>query len=134
MSFKELQHPSGLSLHPLPPPVSPPPYGARATAFARRISMRWTRVLALFAALCCSTTALFAQTGPGRITGIVTESESAQPISDVSVTVTGTPFTARTGADGRFLISAIAPGRYQLHFARLGFAALSDSVVVTPGG
>ena len=95
--------------------------------------MRWTRVLALLAALCVSTTA-FAQTGPGRITGMVTETESGQPISDVSVSVSGTTIGARTAADGKFLIASIAPGRYQLRFSRLGFAAHSDSVVVTPGG
>jgi TonB-linked SusC/RagA family outer membrane protein len=88
----------------------------------------------LFATLCCSATATFAQAGAGRITGIVTESESGQPIADVNVSVTGTSIGGHTDAEGRFTIASLAPGRYQLRFARLGFAARSDSVVVSATG
>ncbi|MEP6733752.1 MAG: TonB-dependent receptor [bacterium] len=95
--------------------------------------MRWTRVLALLTALCCATTAV-AQNAPGRITGVVTESESGQPIADVSIALSGTTIGARSGVDGRFAMTNVAPGRYQLRFSRLGFAARSDSIVVTPGG
>ncbi len=95
--------------------------------------MRWTRALVLLTAIGCASSA-FAQSGPGRITGVVTESESGQPIADVNIAVAGTALGAHSTADGRFLIPSIAPGRYLLRISRLGFAARSDSVVVNPGG
>ena len=95
--------------------------------------MRKTRIVALFATLCFSSAAQ-AQSGPGRVTGLVTEGESGQPIADVSVVIAGSSTGARTGADGRYLIGSIMPGRYLLRFSRLGFAARSDSIVVTSGG
>jgi TonB-linked SusC/RagA family outer membrane protein len=103
-------------------------------ALVWRSPTRWTSVLTSVAILCCAATTSLAQSGPGRITGLVTESESGQPIADVTIAVNGTPLGARTGADGRFSIAAINPGRYQLRLSRIGFAARADSVVVTPGG
>ncbi|MDB4914787.1 MAG: TonB-dependent outer membrane protein SusC/RagA [Gemmatimonadetes bacterium] len=96
--------------------------------------MRWTRVLALFATLCCPAPTISAQAGTGRITGIVTETESGQAIADVNVSIVGTALGSHTDAEGRFAIASVAAGRYQLRFSRLGFAARTDSVVITAGG
>ncbi|MEO7455944.1 MAG: TonB-dependent receptor [Gemmatimonadaceae bacterium] len=94
--------------------------------------MRWKSVLIALAAIGWSSAAV-AQSPAGRIAGVVTETESGQPIADVNVVVAGSTFGTHTSADGRFLIPSIAPGRYQLRFSRLGFAARSDSVVVASG-
>ncbi|MFL5607807.1 MAG: SusC/RagA family TonB-linked outer membrane protein [Gemmatimonadaceae bacterium] len=93
--------------------------------------MRWTPLLALPALLLALAPAR-AQ-GTGRLVGVVTESPAGQPVSDVNVNVIGTRLGAHTGADGRYAISGVAPGRYQLRFSRIGFAARADSVVVADG-
>ncbi|MFL5608350.1 MAG: carboxypeptidase regulatory-like domain-containing protein, partial [Gemmatimonadaceae bacterium] len=71
--------------------------------------MRWTPLLALPALLLALPPAR-AQ-GAGRLVGVVTESPAGQPVSDVNVNVIGTRLGAHTGADGRYAISGVAPGR-----------------------
>ncbi|MEP6621358.1 MAG: TonB-dependent receptor [bacterium] len=95
--------------------------------------MRWTRVLALLVPICFATSSVRAQSAAGRVTGAVTDAESGQPITDVNVSLGGTNSGARTGADGRYTIANVNPGRYVVRFSRLGFAIRSDSVTVIAG-
>ena len=95
--------------------------------------MRWSRLLAFLVVLSLPTRGALAQAGPGRITGVVTETGTAQPVSDVNVAVQGTSLGAHTGADGRFAINNVPAGRYLVRTARIGFAARTDSVVVAAG-
>lgn len=98
--------------------------------------MRWTRVLALLVPICLvapTMAPLRAQSGTGRITGVVTEAESGQPIADVNVSLTGTTIGSRTAADGRYTILNVAAGKYVIRFSRLGFGIRSDSVTVSAG-
>ena len=63
--------------------------------------MKWTRVLASLVALLLPGSATFAQTpGTGRVTGRVIQASADAPISDVTVSITGTRLGALTGADG----------------------------------
>ena len=95
--------------------------------------MRLTRVLALLAMIGVTAIPASAQSTAGRITGVVTDAESGQPVTDVNVSLAGTTMGSRTGADGRYLINSVAPGRYTVRFSRLGFGVRSDSVTVTVG-
>ena len=100
----------------------------------QRTATRWTSLLALPAILVlCAGAVASAQSGPGRLTGIVTEAESSQPVPDVAVTVVGFPQATRSDAAGRYLIAALAPGNYTIRFARIGFAARTDTVIIAPG-
>src|SRR3954471_11210923 len=83
---------------------------AHCHGFCQESTMKWTRVLGLLAAFSLSATAT-AQSGPGRISGTVTEAESGQPIPDVNISVANTTIGAHSGPDGKFLIPSIAPGR-----------------------
>ena len=94
--------------------------------------MRWSRLLAFLVVLSLPVQRAHAQGGTGRITGVVTESGTAQPVADVNIAVQGTTLGAHSGPDGRFAIT-IAPGRYALRTSRIGFAPRVDSVVVTEG-
>ncbi len=95
--------------------------------------MSWKRVVALLLPLSLAASAASAQGTAGRITGVVTEAESGQPVADAGVILVGTTIGARSGADGRFTISGVAPGRHLLRAARIGFAGKSDSVTVVAG-
>ncbi|HEX2716534.1 MAG TPA: TonB-dependent receptor [Gemmatimonadaceae bacterium] len=93
----------------------------------RRIAICLLAVLAL---LPCSLAE--AQGGPtGRIAGVVTATETGQPLAGAHVTVIGTRAGAVTGADGRYLIP-IAPGTYTVRASMIGFGpvAVADVPVV----
>src|SRR5256714_14891504 len=49
----------------------------------------------------------------GSISGTVRDSTTGAPVADAVVTVVGTVFTAKTGADGRFAIAGVPAGGYR---------------------
>jgi len=76
---------------------------------------------------------LGAQAQTGSVSGTVTDRASRQPIGDANVGVVGTVLAGRSGPDGRFRISGVAPGTYQVRATRLGYAAETRSVTVGAG-
>ena len=72
-----------------------------------------------------------------RITGIVTDLNTKQPIPSANVLLVGTPITATTGADGRYVITSAPVGVFSIEARRLGYTAnraqnirlIGDSVV-----
>ena len=70
----------------------------------------------------------------GAITGKVADKRSAHAIPFATVTVVGAQKGALTDSEGRFLITGIEPGTYELRVQFLGFAPYSaPGVVVTAG-
>ncbi|MBK9532471.1 MAG: carboxypeptidase-like regulatory domain-containing protein [Chitinophagaceae bacterium] len=67
--------------------------------------------------------AVFSQ---NAVTGIVTDSKDASPISGVTVTVKGTKTATQTAADGTFKINA--PANAVLVFSSVGFAVMEVAV------
>lgn len=95
--------------------------------------MRWTRRIACLVLMHLAAGVALAQSAPGRIIGTITESASGRGVSDANVVIVGTRLGARSDSTGAFSLNNIAPGRYALRIARIGFAATTDSVVVTSG-
>ena len=62
-----------------------------------------------------------ATAGRARITGVVTDLNTKQPLASVNVVVVGTPVTATTGADGRFVINSAPTGIFSIDARRLGY-------------
>jgi outer membrane receptor protein involved in Fe transport len=76
-----------------------------------------------------------AQTGTGRITGVVTDSTGGV-LPGVTVSVKGPDNAVRStvsDSNGKYLIEKLAPGSYTLSFELAGFAAQSSTVVVAAG-
>ena len=94
--------------------------------------MRWTRVLALCAALLCPLAGAHAQGGTGTVAGTVLDAQSARPLSDVVVTITGTARRAVTDAAGRFSITQVPAGARTVSASRPGYTG-SATVTVTAG-
>ena len=69
----------------------------------------------------------------GSIAGTVKDSTTGAPVADALVTVVGTAFTAKTGADGRFTILAVPPGSYRVRVRMLGYTAVVAGVTVQDG-
>jgi len=72
-----------------------------------------------------------------RITGIVRDLSTQQPLASVNVVIVGTPVTATSGPDGRYVIVSAPTGIFAIEAKRIGFAAtrhenirlLADSVI-----
>ncbi|MCR4339273.1 MAG: SusC/RagA family TonB-linked outer membrane protein [Gemmatimonadaceae bacterium] len=62
-----------------------------------------------------------AQAGPGRVTGVVSDSGTGRPVPEVLVTLVGTRFGARTDNTGRYAINGVPAGTYRLEARRLGY-------------
>jgi TonB-linked SusC/RagA family outer membrane protein len=72
-----------------------------------------------------------------RISGTIVDVATKQPIQGVNVFVVGTPITASTGPDGRFIIPSAPPGVFPIEARRIGYAQqrrdnvrlIADSVI-----
>ncbi len=69
----------------------------------------------------------------GRLTGLVTDAGTQEPLVGVNVLVVDTPLGAATDANGRFTIEAVPVGTYRLTFRYIGYEAFTRAdVVVRP--
>ncbi|HEU4556637.1 MAG TPA: TonB-dependent receptor [Longimicrobium sp.] len=94
--------------------------------------MRWTRVLALCAALLCPVAA-HAQ-GTGTVTGTVLDDQTGRPLSDVVITVNGTARRAVTDAAGRFNLTAVPVGARTVSASRPGYTGTANVTVAAGQG
>ena len=69
----------------------------------------------------------FAQTG--KISGVVTDAGTGQPIEGVQIQVQGTGFGALTQANGRYFIISVPPGNYTIIARRIGYQSVEQSAV-----
>src|SRR4051794_220858 len=92
-------------------------------------------VFAAAAALGVAAPASAVAQGNGSLAGHVT-SASGAPVADAAVTATsaaGEERRARPGADGAWRIARVAPGRWTVRAARMGFAGAEQAVDVAAG-
>src|SRR5437868_1869509 len=82
-------------------------------------------------ALLAAATILPAQT-PGSIEGTVSAAGD-RPISDATVVIIGTTRGARTDDAGKFRITGVSPGAYQVRAQRIGFASATQTASVVAG-
>lgn len=76
---------------------------------------------------------LVAQDQAGRITGRVLDTNSQQPIANVSIAIEGTALGGMSGIDGTYEIRDVPAGTYQLTATSLGYGPLTQGVTVTAG-
>ena len=77
-----------------------------------------------------------AQTGTGRVTGVVSDATGAM-LPGVTVTIkaegTTTVRSTVTDAGGRYAFADVAPGNYEVSFELAGFSRQASKVVVAAG-
>ncbi|MFN9325658.1 MAG: carboxypeptidase-like regulatory domain-containing protein, partial [Flavobacteriales bacterium] len=59
--------------------------------------------------------------GQGQVTGTVTDSRTRAPLPFVNVLLEGTTVGATTGEDGRFVITDVKPGLYNVIVSSVGY-------------
>jgi TonB-dependent starch-binding outer membrane protein SusC len=69
----------------------------------------------------------------GTVSGVVTEASNQQPIVGAQVAVVGTQRGAITDRSGRFTITGVPAGTYQIRARLLGYAASTQTVTVGAG-
>lgn len=73
---------------------------------------------------------LFAQNGKAKIIGEVVDEVTKEPIPGVNVTIVGTNLGAATDLDGKFSISNLEIGTYQVRVSAVGYNTIVKSDVV----
>ena len=70
----------------------------------------------------------------GNIIGVVKDKNTQETLVGVAATLEGTPLSAATDLDGKFKITGIAPGSYNLKFSFIGYQSQTIfNIVVTTG-
>jgi outer membrane receptor protein involved in Fe transport len=68
----------------------------------------------------------------GKITGLISDTQTKEPLVGVSVLIMGTSMGAQTDAEGRYTILNIPVGTYKLKISTIGYAPLEvDNVEVS---
>src|SRR5256712_363809 len=98
----------------------------------RRMALVRHVVPALIAGLCWATH-LGAQDSTGAITGRVVDGTTQQAVSNVEVSIVGTPHRMFTRTDGGFTLSGIPAGVHRLRATRIGYGPQLQDVTVTAG-
>ncbi len=96
---------------------------------------RWALALTVLVAFAAAPMALQAQATTGSVNGTVTGPQGSVENAQVTVRSAATGFsrTVTTQTDGRYLVSGLETGSYQVSVRRIGFAPQTRSAVVTLG-
>ncbi|MDQ3517771.1 MAG: TonB-dependent receptor [Gemmatimonadota bacterium] len=66
----------------------------------------------------------------GKLTGVVTDSETGEPVEGVQVVVQGTGYGAVTQSNGRYFLIALPPGTYSVQARRIGYQTTQTSLSI----
>ncbi|MCW8810129.1 MAG: TonB-dependent receptor [Ignavibacteriaceae bacterium] len=81
-----------------------------------------TNLLASLVFLLIST-AVFAQTGVGKLSGKVIDADTKEPLIGANIILLNTNLGAATDIEGNYFILNITPGTYEVKFSYVGYAA-----------
>ncbi len=70
----------------------------------------------------------------GTLRGIITDSETGDPLIGVNLMVTGTYLGASTDEDGFYMISGVKPGEYTLEISYIGYKVIKKTGVKVTAG
>lgn len=82
-----------------------------------------TRLLQLFFAMSLLALHALAIGTTGKISGIVRDSKTGEPLPSVNVTIDGTSYGAATNLDGFYVILNVPPGTYTVRASYVGYTA-----------
>src|SRR5207249_8574454 len=87
--------------------------------------------------VCSSDLAAFAagpvQAQRGSVTGQVTDKSNREAVTGASVLVVGTNLQGRTNREGRYTITNVPAGQYQVQVRLIGYATATNPVSVSAG-
>lgn len=98
--------------------------------------MRWVTTVVLISSpfLPMAAGAQAQQQATGNVQGTITASETGQSLASAHVAIDGTEHRANTSGNGRFVMTGVAPGMYQVSVSLLGYADRTvENVAVVAG-
>src|SRR5690348_6127825 len=98
----------------------------------RSLNCKSTRLVLVTLLLAIFTTAVFAQTGTGSISGTVVDTAGAA-LQGALIELEPKALTLSSNNLGSFSINNLAPGNYKLTVSYVGFAPYTTEVAVTAG-
>jgi outer membrane receptor protein involved in Fe transport len=87
------------------------------------------KTLLLTLVLFCTAASLVLGATTGKITGVVTDAQTGEPLVGVTVMVVGTNLGASTDPDGKYTINNLPVGTYTVRMSSVGYATLEVSDV-----
>lgn len=90
----------------------------------------WLRVLMMILTV-AFTASLNAQSGSGTLSGRIGEAGSGRYLEGAIVNVVGTPFRDITDATGRYVITGLPAGQYEVNVSYVGLEPASGTVSIT---
>ena len=87
----------------------------------------------LFSIVFLSTGSVSAQ-NVGKLSGIVTDNETNEPLVGCNVIILGTTMGASTGPDGTYFILNVHPGKYEVQASMIGYQRVVQKDVVVNSG
>ena len=70
----------------------------------------------------------------GSIIGEITESKTKEKMPGVNIMVKGTYYGASTNLDGKYIISSITPGSYDVEVSMIGYKVILKTGVIINSG
>jgi TonB-linked SusC/RagA family outer membrane protein len=92
-----------------------------------------SRALPIVVGALFAPTILVAQQTGGTVSGTVVDAASRTPIASVRIQIVGTQRATIGDATGKFRLSGLQPGQYQLRALRIGFASSTQTVTIAEG-
>ena len=89
--------------------------------------MRWLRLVAFLGVCLAVAPSAHAQTG--KVSGIVRDAATGQPIENAQVYLVGTGRGTTTGANGRYFLVSVPPGTYTVAARRIGYQTAERTAV-----
>ena len=77
---------------------------------------------------------LLAQAGTGTVRGKITSAAGGMPVSGAQLSIVGTRIGAAAASDGGYVINGAPAGAQTIRVRMIGFAPVTQSVTVQPGG
>ncbi len=77
---------------------------------------------------------LFAQNQPGKISGVISDAETGEPLIGVNISVEGTYLGASTDLEGFYLIENVKSGEYSLEIQFVGYKVTKRTGVKVEAG
>ena len=75
---------------------------------------------------------LYGQSGKAKVTGIITDASSGQPVELVTVYIKGTSKVSESAENGRYSIEVPANESFELVFSRIGYIEVSSIIEPIP--